>query len=166
MIPSLLQNNQSLCMQPFHAASLPAPGAHSAPSLFMQPEVLLLVIFAVTLWLLGVVSGLLLPIVLQRASHLWRRPESISDDDSATAPGLQSRPLSDVDADEPYEDDLLNHSHSALQPAVLAPGGGAHLTPHWHLGEADLQPFQAAVEPVKGQLLTGDLAWAGWNFIM
>lgn len=151
---------------PLHAASFPPQmWAKSALTMSLAPELLLLIILAVTLWLLGVVSGLLLPIVLQKVSGRWRPTadaNSISDDDSAHA-GLQSRPLSDVDLEELFEEDLLSHSHGALKHPVLAPGGV--LTPHWQLTQDDLQRFKATVDPVKGKLLTGDLG-EGWNFIM
>jgi hypothetical protein len=135
----------------------------------MQPEALLLVVFSISLWLLGVISGLLLPLVLQRVSILWNSSAaadaaSISGDSAVLAPGLQSRPLSDVDPDEILDDELLLSSgNSALHHQVLA--SGAVLTPHWHISIDDLEYFKTVVEPVKGRLLTGDLG-PGWNFIM
>jgi hypothetical protein len=154
---------------------VPQQWARSPLSASIQPEVLLLLCFALTIWLLGVVSGLLLPIALQKLSVLWGSSpaaaddaDSISGDSAALAPGLQSRPLSDVDPDEVlYEpdDDVMPSSSSAggLSSTLLSSPGA--LTPHWHITEADLQHFKAAVDPVKGRLLTGDLG-AGWNFIM
>lgn len=155
-------------------APVPQPAAYWSKgplSAFLQPEALILVIFSLSLWLLGVISGLLLPLVLQRVSNYWQGlsaaadTDSISDDSAAAlAPGLQSRPLSDVDQDEVLDDDvLLGGGHSALHHHVLA--SGAALSPHWHVSTDDLQYFKTVVEPVKGRLLTGDLG-PGWNFIM
>lgn len=183
LTPSLMRhNNQSFCLQSIPASPelmiapvVPQQWTRSPLAASMQPEVLLLLCFALTIWLLGVVSGLLLPIALQKLSVLWGSSpaaaadgDSISGDSAALAPGLQSRPLSDVDPDEVlYEpdDDLLPSSTSAggHSSALLSTPGA--LTPHWHITESDLQHFKAAVDPVKGRLLTGDLG-ADWNFIM
>jgi hypothetical protein len=157
------------------APVVPQQWARSPLSASMQPEVLLLVCFALTTWLLGVLSGLLLPIALHKLSVLWGSSQaaaddadSISGDSAALVPGLQSRPLSDVDPDELlYEPDgelLPSSSSTGGHSSALLSSPGA-LTPHWHISESDLQYFWSAVDPVKGKLLTGDLG-TGWNFIM
>lgn len=159
-------------MPPLHAHfSVPVSQQWSRAmplSVFLQPEALLLVIFSISLWLLGLISGLLLPLVLQRVPGFWSASAAAdadnSGDSAVLAPGLQSRPLSDVDPDELLDDELLQSSgNSALHHQVLA--SGAVLTPHWHISADDLEYFKTVVEPVKGRLLTGDLG-PGWNFIM
>ena len=103
----------------------------------MQPEAVLLIIFALTLWLLGVVSDLMLPIIVQKASEAWQQTagtdaDSVSDESSMLQPGLQSRPISDVDADEVLDDDLLLDSSDLQLPHhLLAASGG--LSPTWHV---------------------------------
>lgn len=164
--PSLVSTNQSVCL----VANDGPQGSHAVPWSpgSLQPDVLLLVIFAVTLWLLGVVSGLLLPLAFQKWSDLWQQSTTAADDsvsnDSAQKPGLQSRPLSDVDQDEVYDEELLGGGHHGHLRHLLEPTG-VGVSPHWHLSELDLHRFKTAVEPVKGRLLTGDLG-PGWNFIM
>lgn len=144
---------------PMHAHPLPTLPELAA----IRPEVVLLGIFSLFLWLLGLISGLLLPLALQRASN-WRRSTAAADGDSAAAAGRtpQSRPLSEIDSDE-EEEVLLDSSHSNLHHQLLA--SGSAVTPHWHISDSDLQYYKSVADPVKAKLLTGDLG-PGWNFIM
>lgn len=145
---------------PMHAPHL-SPTAQQLPPI--RPEVVLLGIFSLALWLLGLISGLLLPLALQRASN-WRKSAATADGDSAAAAGRipQSRPLSEIDLDE-EEEVLLDSSHSGLHHQLLAPGSAVTL--HWHISNSDLQYYKSVVDPVKAKLLTGELG-PGWTFIM
>jgi hypothetical protein len=135
----------------------------------MRPEVVLLGIFSLCLWLLGLISGLLLPLALQRLS--WRRSAATYADSAAAAAGRsapRSRPLSEIDSDEEEDEVLLDSSHNSNlhhhhQLQLSAPGSA--VTPHWQLSDSDLQYYKSVVDPVKAKLLTGDLG-PGWSFIM
>lgn len=158
------------------------------------PALVLLAIAALTLWLFGVVSGLLVPLVCQKASYLWHHTLSLTaqgadyKDESAlfagNTNGLQSRPLSDVgaDDDEAYDDDDDNHmqGHHSQQLALSQQHHQQHLlqaargvtvtttaalSPHWHITQSDFERFKSVVDPVRSRLLTGDLG-PGWSCIM
>lgn len=180
MVPAMQHSLFAKSMQavdaPADAALLGAPStpqvAQAMLVLPVRADVLLISCCALALWLLGVISGLLLPMALHRTASLWSRlVHSSSGADSAktsavAASGLQSRPLSDVAPEEVHDDvdSLMPHQHSVLH--LVEPGIGSGVTPHWNLSKADLDRFRADVDPVRSRLLTGDLGPDGWNFIM
>lgn len=160
------------------------------PWSMMDPEAVVLLIASSILYMLGLISGLILPHLLQGIGAMFQPMDMEADRESegleATPQAtleLLSRPLSDIEpetltditphwASTNQDHHFLQHSTSGrvlsahVLQQLLSNATPSGLSPHWEVTEADLQRFRHTVQPVESRLLTGDLASDGWSHIM